>query len=120
MGILESTRIALLVGAATLTGDATALSRAERSDGSTPPAAAASVTPSPTAAAQAAIKQARLRQNAAIASHDLDAIASYWTDDVTICRGLGLQLAGKAAYRKLFADDDPLSKDVIEIGRAHV
>ena len=60
-----------------------------------------------------AIKQARLQQNAAIAKHDVDAIASYWTDDVTICRGLGLQLAGKAAYRKLFEGDDPTSKDVI-------
>src|SRR5262249_40659252 len=37
----------------------------------------------------------------------------YWTDDVTICRGLGIQLAGKEAYRKLFAQDDPVSKDVI-------
>jgi ketosteroid isomerase-like protein len=62
---------------------------------------------------QADIKQARLRQNAAIVKHDLDAIASYWTDDVTICRGLGLQLAGKEAYLKLFAGDDPTSKDVI-------
>jgi ketosteroid isomerase-like protein len=62
---------------------------------------------------QADIKQARLQQNAAIVRHDLDAIASYWTDDVTICRGLGLQLAGKAAYRKLFEGDDPTSKDVI-------
>jgi ketosteroid isomerase-like protein len=62
---------------------------------------------------RAAIKQARLEQNAAIARHDLDAIASFWTDDVTICRGLGAQMAGKAAYRKLFAGDDPTSKDVI-------
>ena len=48
---------------------------------------------------EAAIRRARLEQNAAIVKHDLDAIASYWTDDVTICRALGLQLAGKAAYR---------------------
>jgi ketosteroid isomerase-like protein len=61
----------------------------------------------------ALIKHARRTQNAAIASHDLDAIASYWTDDVTICRGLGLQLTGKAAYRKLFEEDDPTSKDLI-------
>ena len=67
----------------------------------------------PASSAQADIKQARLQQNAAIIRHDLDAIASYWTDDVTICRGLGLQLAGKAAYRKLFEGDDPTSKDVI-------
>jgi ketosteroid isomerase-like protein len=61
----------------------------------------------------AAIRRARLLQNAAIVSHDLDAIASYWTDDVTICRGLGVQMAGKAAYLKLFAADDPVSPDVI-------
>ncbi len=59
------------------------------------------------------IKRARLEQNAAIARHDLDAIASYWTDDVTICRGLGVQVAGKTNYRKLFEEDDPKAKDVI-------
>jgi ketosteroid isomerase-like protein len=65
------------------------------------------------ASAGRAIKQARLQQNAAIAQHDVDAIASYWTDDVTICRGLGFQVAGKANYRKLFEGDDPKAKDVI-------
>jgi ketosteroid isomerase-like protein len=62
---------------------------------------------------QAAIKEARLRQNTAIADHRVDEIASYWTDDVTICRGLGIQLAGKAAYRKLFEEDDPNSPEQI-------
>ena len=52
-----------------------------------------------------AIKQARLRQNAAIVRGDLAEIAAYWTDDVTICRGLGAQLAGKSAYLELFAAD---------------
>lgn len=52
-----------------------------------------------------AIEQARLRQNAAIVRDDLDEIAAYWTDDVTICRGLGAQLSGKPAYRELFAAD---------------
>ena len=73
-------------------------------------------TSSPSSASttgQSDIKRARLEQNAAIARHDLDAIASYWTDDVTICRGLGLQVAGKANYRKLFEEDDPKAKDVI-------
>src|SRR3954469_7885344 len=60
---------------------------------------------------QSAIRRARLQQNSAIFRHDVEEIASYWTDDVTICRGLGLQLAGKAAYRKLFEGDDPTSKD---------
>ena len=80
--------------------------------------ATAAAGPSATLPDRARIKQARLQQNAAIVSHDLDAIASYWTDDVTICRGLGLQLAGKAAYRQLFAGDDPTSKDVIVYERA--
>lgn len=56
-------------------------------------------------AERAAIESARSAQNAAIVRNDLDAITSYWTDDVTICRGLGTQLAGKAAYRQLFAQD---------------
>jgi ketosteroid isomerase-like protein len=60
---------------------------------------------SSSAAARVAIESARSEQNAAIVRNDIDAIASYWTDDVTICRGLGSQLAGKAAYRQLFAQD---------------
>jgi ketosteroid isomerase-like protein len=83
-----------------------------------------------TAAAHAAtdkeaIQAERLRQNAVIAKvRDLqnsaavdsaeakkkiaaaiDDVASFWTDDVTICRGLGIQLAGKAAYRTLYEGD---------------
>jgi ketosteroid isomerase-like protein len=60
-----------------------------------------------------AIRKARLDQNAAIVRHDIEAIASFWTDDVTICRALGAQNSGKAAYRKLFEDDDPRSKDTV-------
>ena len=56
-------------------------------------------------AARAAIESARSEQNAAIARNDIEVITSYWTDDVTICRGLGSQLAGKVAYRQLFAAD---------------
>ena len=75
--------------------------------------AAATAGEPATTAAQAAVKAARLAQNAAIASHKVDEIASYWTDDVTICRGLGFQLAGKVAYRKLFEADDPTSPEQI-------
>jgi ketosteroid isomerase-like protein len=60
-----------------------------------------------------AIKTARLKQNAAILRNNIDEIASYWTEDVTICRGLGIQVAGKAAYRKLFEDDTSLPKKVV-------
>jgi ketosteroid isomerase-like protein len=62
---------------------------------------------------QEAIKAARLRQNAAIAAHRIDEIAAGWTDDVTICRGLGTQLAGKAAYRKLFESDALLPGGIV-------
>lgn len=37
-----------------------------------------------------AIKAARTRQNAAMAESRIDEVANYWTDDVTICRGLGV------------------------------
>jgi len=83
-------------------------------------ATSAMAAPSTSTSDRALIKHARLQQNAAIVKHDVEAIASYWTDDVTICRGLGLQLAGKAAYRKLFEGDDPTSKDVIVYERIPV
>jgi ketosteroid isomerase-like protein len=60
-----------------------------------------------------AIKQARLRQNAAIVRGDLAEIAAYWTDDVTICRGLGAQLAGKSAYLELFAADAKSAERIV-------
>jgi ketosteroid isomerase-like protein len=72
----------------------------------------------PASAEVGAIRHARMQQNAAIARHDVDAIASYWTDDVTICRGLGAQVAGKVNYRALFEEDDPKAKDVIIYQRA--
>jgi len=81
---------------------------------------AAMAGPSAPTSDSALIKHARQEQNAAIVNHDLDAIASFWTDDVTICRGLGLQSVGKAAYRKLFEEDDPTSKDVIVYERIPV
>jgi len=83
-------------------------------------ATTATAAPANSTSDRALIKHARLQQNAAIVRHDVEAIAAYWTDDVTICRGLGLQLAGKAAYRKLFEGDDPTSKDVIVYERIPV
>ena len=62
---------------------------------------------------KSAIEQARLRQNAAIVRGDLDEIAAYWTDDVTICRGLGAQLAGKRAYLELFASDAKSAEKIV-------
>jgi ketosteroid isomerase-like protein len=62
---------------------------------------------------RSAIEQARLRQNAAIVRGDLVEIAAYWTDDVTICRGLGAQLAGKPAYLELFAADAKSAEKIV-------
>jgi ketosteroid isomerase-like protein len=74
--------------------------------------------PSAATRERTAIEQARLRQNAAIVQGNLDEIASYWTDDVTICRGLGAQLAGKSAYLELFAADAKSSARVVYQRRA--
>ena len=62
---------------------------------------------------QETMKLERLRQNAAIAAYRIDEVAAFWTDDVTICRGLGTQLAGKAAYRKLFESDAPSPSQIV-------
>ncbi len=84
---------------------------------STPFLAAALMVAASTASSAAdesqAVMAARRAQNAAIVAHQLDAIAGYWTEDVTICRALGAQVAGKAGYRKLFEGDDPKSPDTV-------
>jgi ketosteroid isomerase-like protein len=49
---------------------------------------------------QAAIRAARIAQNAAIAAGDLDRVATFWTDDVTVRRALGQPLVGRAAARR--------------------
>ena len=64
---------------------------------------------------QRAVRTARLQQNRAIVAHRLDEIAAYWTDDVTICRGLGVQLAGKTAYRALFAADTGSPAEIVYV-----
>jgi len=52
-----------------------------------------------------AVRAARAAQNRAIAALDMAAVASYWTDDVEIRRGLGALAVGKDAYSKLFVRD---------------
>jgi ketosteroid isomerase-like protein len=47
-----------------------------------------------------AIRAARAAQNAAIAAGDLDRVATFWTDDVTVRRALGQPLSGREAARK--------------------
>ncbi len=50
---------------------------------------------------ESAIRAARIAQTKAIASFDLDTVASYWTPDVTIRRALGQPLTGIEAARKV-------------------
>jgi len=49
----------------------------------------------------ARIRKARFDQNSAMVANDAERIASYWTEDVTLRRGLGHAVNGRAAYRKL-------------------
>jgi ketosteroid isomerase-like protein len=53
----------------------------------------------------AAIRAARIAQNAAIVANDVDRIASFWTDDVVITRGLGAIVQGRDAYRAMWVHD---------------
>src|SRR5229473_512442 len=49
---------------------------------------------------QNAIRAARIAQNKAIAAGDLDRVATFWTEDVTVRRALGQPLSGREAARK--------------------
>jgi ketosteroid isomerase-like protein len=49
------------------------------------------------------IRDARDRSNAAIAKHDLDAIAAVWMDDVHVVSSTSAQGAGKSANRERLA-----------------
>ena len=53
----------------------------------------------------AGVRSARSAQNTAIAAHDFDRAATYWTDDVVIRSGLGRVLQGRANYRAAMAAD---------------
>ncbi|MBL8698227.1 MAG: DUF4440 domain-containing protein [Alphaproteobacteria bacterium] len=58
--------------------------------------------PSTTAGNEAsAIRAARANQTAAIAAGDLDRVAAFWTEDITIRRGLGHPVEGIAAARAI-------------------
>ncbi len=54
------------------------------------------------------IYQARTDQNKAIAAGDIEKVASFWTDDITLRRGLGSFLQGKEDYSASF---DTASKE---------
>ena len=49
---------------------------------------------------QDAVRAARVAQNSAIAAGDLDRVASFWTEDVTVRRALGQPLNGRDAATK--------------------
>jgi ketosteroid isomerase-like protein len=49
---------------------------------------------------RALVAAARTAQNRAIAAGDLDLVASFWTEDVTVRRALGHPLTGRAAARE--------------------
>jgi ketosteroid isomerase-like protein len=55
---------------------------------------------SPTAADEAAIRQARRVQTQALARDDLETVVKYWTPDITIRRALGHPIETAAAARK--------------------
>ena len=52
-----------------------------------------------------AVRAAREAQNEAIVAGDVDRIASFWTEDVSIRRALGAMVNGRDAYARLFAED---------------
>ncbi len=52
---------------------------------------------------EAAVRAARAEQNAAIAERDIERVAQFWTEDVTIVAGLGFSMRGRESYRQAFA-----------------
>jgi len=54
------------------------------------------------------VRAARATQNTAIAAHDLDRVASFWTEDVVIRSGLGRVVQGRANYRTAMASDSTI------------
>jgi len=61
----------------------------------------------------AAIRAARVAQNAAIAAGDLDRAASFWTEDVTVRRALGQPLSGRDAARTALEPTPPPAAHLI-------
>ncbi len=59
------------------------------------------------------IAAARTAQNRAIAAGDLDRVASFWTDDVTVRRGLGASVSGRAAALDALRPDGPPASRIV-------
>ena len=66
-----------------------------------------------------AIRQARLEQNYAMAKGDAERAALFWTDDVTLRRGLGGSTIGKDAYRALI-DTAPNDNSLVYVRKPDV
>jgi ketosteroid isomerase-like protein len=97
-------RLAPVVTAALLLSLPTALTACTTASRAAPPSAATSPASGENADARA-VRSARAAQNRAIASLDTAAVASFWTEDVEIRRGLGALTVGREAYRNLFNPD---------------
>jgi ketosteroid isomerase-like protein len=64
---------------------------------------------------RALIAAARTAQNSAIAAGDLDRVASFWSEDVTVRRGLGASVSGRnAALEALRPPASPASHVVYQ------
>lgn len=65
------------------------------------------------------VRQARLDQNCAMATGDTGRAAMFWTDDITLRRGLGTSVMGKGAYIALIEKEKGLvyvrEPDLIEV-----
>lgn len=61
-----------------------------------------------------AVRQARQEQNRAMAVGDVERVASFWTEDITLRRGLGASVIGKDACRALI-DPSPTAESLIYI-----
>ena len=53
----------------------------------------------------AAVRAARSAQNTAIVAHDLDRVATFWTEDVVIRSALGRVIQGRDTYRSTLGAD---------------
>jgi ketosteroid isomerase-like protein len=52
------------------------------------------------------IRLARRTQTQAIANGDIDAVAKFWSPDITICRALGHRVSGIEAAKAVIQDQD--------------
>jgi ketosteroid isomerase-like protein len=66
------------------------------------------VHPQAVPSAVADVRAARIAQNAALASRQMDSVASFWVEDVVITASLGRVLRGREAYRQALIQDSAM------------